>query len=73
MSGTVADREGGQKEQSKRTRPSQAERDELIAQGLDPDRTEQEALAHRGGALVDIAEAAAAVPGVVIEPTEEAA
>lgn len=70
MSGTTADREGGQKDTSQKDQEAQAKRDEQLAQGAD-ERTAKEALAHRGGSLIEYAEAAAAVPSVVIEPGGE--
>ena len=66
MSGTAAGRKGGQ--------DKDAVSAEQEAQGLEPDRSEKEALAHRGGPLLKVAEEAARDENVVvIDSTEEAA
>jgi hypothetical protein len=70
MSGTAADREGGQKDTSQKDQEAQTKRDEQLAQGAEPDRTRKDELAHRGGSLVEYAEKAAGGPVVVIEPNE---
>jgi hypothetical protein len=60
MDGTAADREGGQRKDA--ARETQAKREA------------REALAHRGGPLLEVAEAAAKDENVVvIDSTEEAA
>jgi hypothetical protein len=68
MDGTAADREGGPK-----VSKAQEKRNEELAAGLDPDRSEKDALAHRGGPLLKVAEDRGADEGIVIDSIEEVA